>query len=139
MLVKDAMTTEVDLIEPTTILCEAARIMRDDNVGILPVAEDDRLVGMLSDRDIVVRAIAQDKDTRSTPVREAMSSRVLYCYDDQSVDEVAANMSENQVRRLPVLNRDKRLVGIVSLGDVSVAGSARAAGEALEGIAERAR
>ncbi len=138
MQIKDVMTREVDLIGPTTTINEAARMMRDDDIGILPVAEADRLIGMITDRDIVVRAVAQGKDPGSTSVREAMSDRVLYCFEDQSTDEVAANMGEQQVRRLPVLNRDKRLVGIISLGDLSVGGAVGEAGEALENISEPA-
>lgn len=138
MQIKDVMTSDVDLIEPATTINEASRMMRDDEVGALPVAQDDSLVGMITDRDIVVRAIAEGKDPSATPVRDAMSERVLYCFDDQSPDEVAANMGENQIRRLPVLNRDKRLVGIVSLGDLSTGGAAGEAGEALEHISEPA-
>ena len=138
MQIKDVMTPKVDLIDPSTRITEAARMMRDDDVGILPVAEADRLVGMITDRDIVVRAIAEGKNPGSMPVRDAMSERVLYCFEDQSTDEVAANMGDQQIRRLPVLNRDKRLVGIVSLGDLSVGGAVGEAGAALESISEPA-
>lgn len=136
MLIRDVMTDEVDLIHPNTTIDEVSRVMRDEDVGILPAADGDRLVGMVTDRDIVVRAVADGKDVASTPVRDAMSEHVLYCFQDQSSDEVAANMGENQIRRLPVLNREKRLVGIVSLGDLSTRGAGDAAGEALEDISE---
>jgi len=91
---------------------------------------------MVTDRDIVVRTIALGKDPAKTPVREAMSDQVLYCFEDQSTEEVSANMGENQVRRLPVVNRDKRLVGIVALGDLSSRGATKEAGSALGEISE---
>jgi CBS domain-containing protein len=136
MEIKDAMTSEINLISPSTTLAEAARIMRDDDVGAIPVAENDRLVGILTDRDIVIRAIADKKQPENTKAAAAMTDKVLYCFDDQSVEEVAKNMGDQQIRRLPVVTRDKRLVGIVSLGDLSTCGSARAAGAALENISE---
>lgn len=138
MEIRDVMTKDVDLISPATTLAEAARIMRDDDVGAIPVADNDRLVGMLTDRDIVVRAIAEKKDPGAATAGEAMTEKVLYCFDDQNVDEVAENMGSEQIRRLPVVTRDKRLVGIVSLGDLSTCGSAKEAGKALEDISEPA-
>jgi CBS domain-containing protein len=134
MKIKDVMTRSVDIVTPTTKLAQAARIMRDHDVGMLPVGEGDRLVGSLTDRDIVVRAVAQGKAPDSTDVAAAMTSEVLYCFDDQSVEEVAANMGEKQVRRLPVVDRDKKLVGIVSLGDISLGAPGKAASEALERV-----
>ncbi|HMA16168.1 MAG TPA: CBS domain-containing protein [Kiloniellaceae bacterium] len=139
MKVKDVMTSGVDVIHPGAMLAEASRRMRDEGVGALPVGQDDRLIGMVTDRDIVCRAVAEGKDPGQTPVSEAMSDKVLYCFDDQSTEEVSANMGENQVRRLPVVNRDKRLVGIVSLGDLSSRGATREAGGALGEISEPSR
>jgi len=136
MQIKDLMTPDVDLIGPAMMINEASRIMKDDDVGALPVANEDRLVGMLTDRDIVVRAIAEGKNPALTPVSEVMSENILYCFDDQTPEEVAENMGENQIRRLPVLNRDKRLVGIVTLGDLSAKGPSDKASEALEQISE---
>jgi CBS domain-containing protein len=130
------MTRDVRTISPSSTLREAARLMADIDAGSLPVAENDRLVGMLTDRDIAVRAVAAGKGPDTT-VGEAMSPEVLYCFDDQDVDEVCENMSDQQVRRLPVVNREKKLVGIVSLGDLANAGETDAAGEALEGITRR--
>lgn len=138
MQIKDVMTEVVDLVDPETRIADAARKMRDNDIGALPVGEGDQLVGLLTDRDIVVRAIAEGKDPDSFTVREAMSKRVLYCFDDQSTDEVATNMGMEQVRRLPVVDREKRLVGIVSLGDLSAGGANREAGEALGRISEAA-
>lgn len=136
--VRDCMTEEVELTDPGTSLMEAARKMRDGDFGMLPVGENDRLVGMITDRDIAVRAVAEGKNMRETKIREAMSPKVLYCFDDQSVEEAAAYMGEHQVRRLPVLNRNKRLVGILSLGDLATASGGRAenAGAALGRISE---
>lgn len=138
MQIKDVMTRKVDLIDPTTAIIDAARIMRDSDVGVLPVGAGDRLVGVVTDRDIVVRALANNKSADSTPVREAMTERVLYCFEDESAKDVAKNMGAQQVRRLPVMDRDKRLVGMVSLGDLSTGGAAREAGAALNLISEDA-
>jgi CBS domain-containing protein len=131
MQIRDAMTRGVRTIAPTATLREAAQIMCEIDAGSLPVAEDDRLVGMITDRDIAVRAVAQGKGPGAS-VREAMSHDIKYCFDDDDMDDVAENMGELQVRRLPVVTRDKRLVGIVSLGDIACASEGPDAGEALE-------
>jgi len=132
MRVSDAMTREVRVCHPGQSICDAARLMAELDCGVLPVGEGDRLVGMITDRDIAVRAVAQHKSP-DTLVRDAMSNEVKYCFEDQHVDQVARNMSDLRVRRLPVLDRDKRLVGILSLGDL--AGSEiRAAAEAVTGV-----
>ena len=136
MLVSEVMTRDVDLVAPDTTLQAVARKMRDRDIGSLPVVEGDKLVGMVTDRDIVVNVIADSGDCTSARAREAMSEKLLYCYEDQSVDDVLKNMGGVQVRRMPVVNRDKRLVGIVSLGDLARQGSSRKSGEALKGISE---
>ena len=132
MKISEAMTRDVQLIEPDQDIREAARRMADLGIGALPVGENDRLIGMITDRDIAIRAVAQGRgpDTR---IREVLSADVKYCFEDQTVEEVARNMGDIQVRRLPVLNRDKRLVGIVSLGDLSLEADESAAG-ALRGV-----
>ena len=94
--------------------------MREADTGFLPVGEDDRLVGTLTDRDITIRSVAEGHDPKVTRVREAMGSELVYCFEDQETSEAAALMAENEIRRLPVLNSDKRLVGVVSLGDLAV-------------------
>jgi CBS domain-containing protein len=105
--------------------------------GILPVAEDDRLIGMVSDRDIVMRAVAEGFDPDECYVREIMTTEVKYCYDDETAEDLARNMASLQVKRLPVLNRDKRLVGIVSLGDLALVRDAKGeAQKALAGISQ---
>ena len=119
MKVSKVMTRDVQLITPTQTIRDAARMMLELDAGALPVQEDDRLVGMITDRDIAVRAVADGKSP-DTPVRDVMSREVLYCFDDQEMKDIARNMGEVKVRRLPVVNRDKRLVGIVSLGDLAL-------------------
>ena len=118
MKVSKCMTRDVQLATPTQSIRDAARMMLELDAGALPVQQDDRLVGMITDRAIALRAVAAGKSPE-TPIREVMSREVLYCYDDQELKDIARNMGEVKVRRLPVLNRDKRLVGIVSLGDLS--------------------
>lgn len=118
MRVADAMTRDVHLANPDESLIDAARMMADCDCGVLPVSENDRLVGMITDRDIVVRALAEGKDG-DTRIRDVMSHDVKYCFEDDDVGEVARNMGDLQIRRLPVVNRDKRLTGILSLGDIA--------------------
>src|SRR5439155_16215688 len=108
---------DVELANPQDTLNQAASMMKKLDSGVLPVGENDKLVGMLTDRDIAIRAVAEGKGP-DTKVREVMSAEVRYCFDDEDVAHVAENMAELQVRRLPVVNREKRLVGIVSLGDL---------------------
>jgi CBS domain-containing protein len=134
MQIARIMTRKVDRVTPETPISEAARKMREDDVGALPVEQDDRLVGMLTDRDIVVRVLGNGADAAKAKVRDAMSDKVLYVFDDEEADDVARNMSEAQVRRMPVVNRDKRLVGIVSLGDLAGHIRADAAARALQGV-----
>lgn len=119
MKVSKCMTRDVQLVNPTQSIRDAARMMAEIDAGALPVGQDDRLVGMITDRDIAVRAVAEGKSP-DTPIREIMSREVLYCFDDQELKDIARNMGEMKVRRLPVLNRDKRLIGIVSLGDLAL-------------------
>jgi CBS domain-containing protein len=136
MKVKDAMTRDVSIASPDDTLQQAASKMAELDAGILPVGANDRLVGMLTDRDITVRAVAQGKGPQ-TAVRDVMSEDVKYCFEDEDLAAVTANMGDIRVRRLPVLNREKRLVGIVSLGDIVNTGrNARQAGQALAGISQ---
>jgi IMP dehydrogenase len=139
MRVSEAMTRDVKVADPNQSLHDVARIMADDDVGSLPVGENDRLVGMITDRDIAVRAVAQGMSPDDTTVREIMSDEVRYCFDDQDLDEVARNMGDIQLHRLPVVNHDKRLVGILSLADIANVGGPEPAGEAVHGISEPQR
>ena len=118
MRVSEAMTREVRVANPTQTIRDVAKIMAEIDAGAMPVQENDRLVGMITDRDIAIRAVAEGKGP-DTPVRDIMSKDIKYCYDDEDLEHVAENMGELQVRRLPVVDRDKRLVGIVALGDVA--------------------
>jgi CBS domain-containing protein len=134
--IQEAMTKDVHIIAPDQTVRQAARRMAEIDAGALPVAENDRLVGMITDRDIAVRGVAQAKGPE-TLVRDVMSTEVCYCFEDQELDEVAANMADVKVRRLPVVNRDKRLVGIVSLADIALADDPHeAASAALCGVSE---
>ncbi|WP_134495924.1 CBS domain-containing protein [Microvirga pakistanensis] len=135
MRVSEAMTRDVRVARPDQTIQDAAKMMSDVDAGVLPVGENDQLVGMITDRDIAIRGIAQGKGP-DTPVREVMTADVKYCFEDEDTDQVARNMADQQVRRLPVVNRDKRLVGILSLGDLAVMQGGRPAGEALAGISE---
>ncbi|KLK90500.1 inosine-5-monophosphate dehydrogenase [Microvirga vignae] len=135
MKVSELMTRDVRLIEPTQTIREAARLMADLDAGILPVRDGDRLVGMITDRDIAIRAVAQGRGP-DTPIREAMTDEVLYCFEDDDTDAVERNMADIKVRRLPVLNRDKRLVGIISLGDLAMKDKAAKVGAAMAGISQ---
>jgi CBS domain-containing protein len=133
MRVSEAMTRDVRVATPGQSIRDVAKIMAEIDAGSMPVGENDRLVGMITDRDIAVRAVAQGKGP-DTPVREVMSdSQVLYCYEDEELDHVAKNMGSEQVRRLPVVNREKRLVGIVSFGDLAQK-EGRAASKAVKGV-----
>ena len=139
MQLKDVMTREVEVISPDASIEEAARTMDRLNVGPLPVCDGEQLVGMVTDRDITVRATSAGKDPRTATVREVMSKDVLYCFDDQDVSEAARLMESQQVRRVPVLDHSRRLVGIVSLGDVATTTrDDRLSGEVLERVSEPA-
>lgn len=116
---RDLMSRDVKVINPDMTIMQAAATMRDEGFGMMPVGENDRMIGTISDRDIAIRAVAEGKDS-STKVRDVMSDGVAWAFEDESVDEAVKIMSERQVRRLPVVDREKRLVGIVSLGDFAV-------------------
>jgi len=135
MRVSEAMTRDVRIATPGQPIRDVARIMAEIDAGVLPVAENDRMIGMITDRDIAIRAVAQGKGP-DTPVRDVMSTdQVLYCFDDEDLEHVAKNMADEKVRRLPVVNREKRLVGIVSLGDLAQK-ERKAAGKAVSGVSQ---
>ena len=120
MQLKDVMTPGVEVIAPDASIYEAAEKMSHRDIGPLPVCEGDRLIGMLTDRDITVRAVAAGRDPRTTHVRDVMTPDVVYGFDDEEVQDAARLMAQYQIRRLPVLNRSKQLVGMVALGDLAV-------------------
>jgi CBS domain-containing protein len=133
MKVKDAMTRDVRTANPDETVRKAAQMMASLDAGVLPVGENDRLVGMITDRDIAIRGVAEGKGPNAK-VREVMTQDVKYCFEDQDVDEVTRNMGDIQVRRLPVLDREKRLIGIVSLGDIAATEDGSATAQALQMI-----
>lgn len=135
MKVAELMTRNVRMARPEEALQAVAKRMADDDIGLLPVEENDRLVGMITDRDIAIRGIAMGKGP-DAKVRDVMSREVRYCFDDEDIDDVLHDMRDLKVRRMPVLNRDKRLVGIVSLGDLATNGESAETGEALSGISQ---
>ena len=134
MKIKDVMTREVEIISPDKSICEAAKVMEQIDSGALLVNEGDRLVGVITDRDIAIRAVAEGLGV-DTPIRQIMSKNVLYCFEDEDVQHVAENMADEQVRRLPVLNSSKRLVGVVSLGNIASAHNTKASATVLNGVA----
>jgi CBS domain-containing protein len=136
MKISEVMSRNVTVARPDDTLQRAARAMAEIDSGVLPVGEDDRLVGVITDRDIAIRAVAEGMDTAITTVREIMSDEVKYCFEDESVDHIADNMGSEQIRRLPVVDRDKRLVGIVSLGDIATKEKHAVGGHALRGISQ---
>lgn len=135
MRVSEVMTPQAHVVGPDTPIHEAARRMAEIDAGFLPVADNDRLVGMVTDRDIAVRGVGRHlgPDTR---VVEVMTTDVKYCFEHEDLDHVARNMAALQVRRLPVVNKEKRLVGVLSLGDLATNGKPEAAATAMEGVAQ---
>lgn len=136
MQVRDVMTRDVRLASPDDTIQQVAARMAELDVGVLPVGDNDRLVGMVTDRDIAVRGVACGCDPRATKVRDIMSAEIKYCFEDESVAHVAENMAEQQIRRLPVVSRSKRLVGIVSLADLATHVKTKAPSYALHGISQ---
>jgi CBS domain-containing protein len=135
MRVSEAMTRDVRVATPGQTIRDVAKVMDEIDAGVLPVGENDRLIGMITDRDIAVRAVAQGKGP-DTPVRDIMSKDVKYCFEDEDLEHVAKNMGDIQVRRLPVVDREKRLVGIVSLGDVAQNEDLETTGDATAGVSK---
>lgn len=136
MKVSDVMTRGAALASPNDTITAIAERMAREGLGFMPVGEDDRIVGTITDRDIVVRGLAARMDPERTPVRDVMTADVRYCFEDEDLDHVVQNMGDVQVRRLPVVDRDKRLVGVVALADSARAHDTEAAGIAMSGITE---
>jgi CBS domain-containing protein len=140
MKLKDIMTKNVEIITPEISLKDAAMRMKDLNIGILPVGENDRLVGMVTDRDITIRAVSEGKDPAATKVREIMTPDAKYCFEDDDITAAAKKMKDLQIRRVLVLNKEKRVTGIISLGDMVVdSGDDKMSGEVLHKISEPAK
>jgi CBS domain-containing protein len=135
MKIRDVMTRNAQTVTPEQSIREAADLMARIDSGALLVNEGDRLVAMLTDRDITIRAVAQGLSA-DTPVRKVMSGNIRYCFEDEDVQHVAQNMADIQVRRLPVLTREKRLVGVVSLGNIASSNDAKTSDTVLQGVTE---
>jgi CBS domain-containing protein len=140
MKVQDILTKSFEVIRPDASICEAALKMKDCDIGMLPVCDGERIVGAITDRDLSIRAVAEGRDPNTTKVSDVMTPGVSYCFEDQELGEAAKVMEEKQIRRLPVLNRSKRLVGIVSLGDFAIRSEeGRLTEEVLECVSEPTR
>lgn len=132
--INEVMSKDFKFITPDTTVQDAAKLMQELDIGFIPVGENDRLIGAITDRDIAVRSSATGANPAEQAVRDVLTAKTFYCFDDQDIDAVCENMAEIKVRRLPVVNRDKRLVGIVSLGDLSQACHRAKAGDTLQEI-----
>jgi CBS domain-containing protein len=139
MLAREIMSRNVECVFPDMYIQDVARIMRSMDVGFLPVCKDDRLIGTVTDRDIVLRAVAEDREMRTCKARDVMSDEVFWTYQDQPVQDVAELMAAREIRRVLVLDRNKRLVGVISIGDLARSGGQSIAGEAIRDIAEAPR
>ncbi|HZA55677.1 MAG TPA: CBS domain-containing protein [Candidatus Udaeobacter sp.] len=139
MQVREIMTRDVEIVDSNAVLKEAAGKMKKLDVGVMPVCDGEKLTGILTDRDITIRATAEGRNPSRTKVSQIMSTDVAYCFEDQEVEEAVSLMEAKQIRRLPILSRDKRLVGVVSLGDIAVhTGDRNLAGETLQEVSEPA-
>ena len=136
MRLSEILSRDVETLPPDATIREAAQRMRSLDVGAMPVCDGSHLLGMITDRDITIRAIADGRDPAQTPVRDAMTPDVQYVYENDDVRKAAQIMEDRQIRRLPVVNQEKRLVGIVSLGDIARTGDDRLSGEALQQISD---
>jgi CBS domain-containing protein len=134
MKVKQAMHEGVQWVDPSMSVKELARLMREHDIGAIPIGENDRLVGMVTDRDIVCRCVAEGMDTKKATARQVMSKGIVFCRDEEELDDAARIMEHKKVRRLPVLNKDKRMIGMLSLGDVSEAGPHDLMGEVMKRV-----
>ena len=139
MQIREIMTRELDVIAPNSSVRDAALKMKELDVGAIPVCDGQKLAGLVTDRDITIRAVAEGRNPSEVRVAEVMSSDIAYCFEDETLEQAANLMESKQIRRLPILDQDRQLVGIVSLGDISVRSDEKtAAAEALEGISEPA-
>jgi CBS domain-containing protein len=136
MKVKDAMHKGVEWVAPDTPVGEIARRMRDKDIGAVPVGENDRLVGMVTDRDIACRAVAAGRDVSKTSARDVMTKGIVYCRDTEDLDDALRIMEQKKLRRLPVIDENKRMVGMLSLGDIAHAATHELTGEVVSAVAE---
>jgi CBS domain-containing protein len=134
MLVKDIMTHDLEWVAPETPILDVARKMREKNIGCMPVRENNKFVGMVTDRDITCRGVAEDRKPSTTTAFEVMSNECATCYDNQEVDAAARMMVEKHIRRLPVLDQEKQMVGMLSLDDLALKASHELSGEVLSSV-----
>jgi CBS domain-containing protein len=139
MKVKEVMTPNPKWIGPNVSITEAAKLMRESDIGCVPVGQNDRLVGMLTDRDIACRSAAEGRDPKTTNVGDVMTKGVTFCIEDASIDDAARLMEQKQIRRLPVLNSKKRMVGIVTVGDIAERASQALVGEVMHEVCRPSR
>jgi len=136
MKVKDVMHKGVTWVSPDTAIGELARKMRDENIGSIPVGENDRLIGMVTDRDLAIKAFADGKDPATLTARDVLSGPILYCRSEEDIDDAVRIMEDHQVRRLPVIDENKRMVGMLSLGDIASSTDRAFSGEVVQMVAE---
>jgi CBS domain-containing protein len=134
MKVKEAMHKGVEWVPPTTPVTKLAELMLKHDIGAIPIGEDDRLIGMVTDRDIVVRGLANGRDPKTLTARDVMTKGIVWCREDEDLDEATRTMELKQIRRLPVISRGKRMVGMLSLGDISEACDEEMSGEVLQAV-----
>ena len=134
MKVKDAMHKGAEWVAPATTVLELARLMAKHDIGSIPIGENDKLIGMVTDRDIVCRGLANGKDISKLTARDVMTQNIVWCRDDEDLDDATRIMEAKQIRRLPVIDKNKRMVGILSLGDISHAGKSKLSGEVLQAV-----
>jgi CBS domain-containing protein len=134
MKVKEAMHKGVEWVDPSTPIRKLAQLMSEHDIGSIPVGENDRLIGMVTDRDIVIRGLANGRDLAKLTARDVMTKGVIFCRDDEELDDATRTMELKQVRRLPVINKEKRMVGILALGDISNACEQEQSGEVLQSV-----
>lgn len=132
--VKEAMHKKAEWRDPSTPVSEIAKLMQDEDIGAVPIGENDRLVGMVTDRDIALRAVANGADIAKTTARDVMSEGIVYCKEDEDIEDAVELMEKKELRRLPVINAKKRLVGMLSLGDISHAAKYETSGELLQSV-----
>jgi CBS domain-containing protein len=136
MKLREIMSDNVEVIHPDDTLQTAAEKMRDRDIGFLPVCDGERLIGVLTDRDLITRALADGLESNAMLGRDLVTSPAIYCFDDQGVDEAAKLMHDNQIRRLVVLSRDKQMVGVISLGDLAMTTDDKLSGDVLQSVSE---
>ena len=136
MKVRDVMHEGATWVEPNTSIGELARIMRDEDIGAIPIGENDRLIGMVTDRDIVVKGLIDGIDVATLTARDVMTGPILYCRANEDVEDAVRLMEEHEVRRLPVIDENKRMVGILALGDISSHAGRELSGEVIQAVSE---